>query len=365
MHTHCTQSQGLCGETEAQLTSLTCGLLGTQGPAYSLVQVLPSEPQIGLLKTLSLARARQRGSWKGVPSLHLPQARQNIPKRLWSSICCKALQRDYFKNVSITNMVYGKMDVAGNRRLSKNWLIYNVCWEQAQQGLEQPPTVCARNPWASPHPHLSRALHGSGPIPRALRCHVNRAVCAYARAWMCVPVCLRTHHCLGNPHIWLTRDQAIPRRHNWEGQEDSGQECVSSPGSTELTLWHQSSGSVLNADLLPPGKVRKEIGAQRALSWLIMEVWENGTILWVPLVFTCGMKGLLFLCPVSHGQSPNRQGDSLAGYSFPSGDVSRIFGAGHPARAGMALELYGIQIHAPFTGKDMCPPGGSWKLESS
>lgn len=59
------------------------------------------------------------------------QAQWNIPKRLWSSICCKALQRDYFKSLSITNMVYGKMDVAGNGRLSKNnWLIYNVCWEQ-------------------------------------------------------------------------------------------------------------------------------------------------------------------------------------------------------------------------------------------
>lgn len=100
---------------------------------------------------------------------------------------------------------------------------------------------------------------------------------------------------------------------------------MSSLGSAELTLWHQSSGSVANADLLPRGKVRKETGAQRALSWFIMEVWENGTILWVPLVFICDMKRLLFLFSVSPGQSSNHWGDSLAGHSFPTGDASQIF----------------------------------------
>lgn len=84
--------------------------------------------------------------------------------------------------------------------------------------------VCAHNPWASPHPYPSLALHGSGPIPQALRCHVNRAVlvcvCACVSVCVCEPAC--AHHCLGNPHIWFTRDRAIPRRHNWEGLEDSG-----------------------------------------------------------------------------------------------------------------------------------------------
>lgn len=30
--------------------------------------------------------------------------------------------------------------------------------------------------------------------------------CVFACACPCVSVCLHTHHCLGNPHIWLTRD---------------------------------------------------------------------------------------------------------------------------------------------------------------
>jgi len=36
----------------------------------------------------------------------------------------------------MSNMVYGKMDVAGNGSLSKNnWLIYDVWWEQGSAEL--------------------------------------------------------------------------------------------------------------------------------------------------------------------------------------------------------------------------------------
>lgn len=82
--------------------------------------------------------------------------------------------------------------------------------------------MCARNPWAPSHPHLSRALHGLDQSPEHSVPRQQSSVSVRARAWTCVSVCLRTHHCLGNPHIWLTRDQAIPRRPNWEGLEDSG-----------------------------------------------------------------------------------------------------------------------------------------------
>lgn len=44
-------------------------------------------------------------------------------------------------------MVYGKMDVAGNGRPSKNnCLIYNVSWEQGSAGLGAAPMVCAGTP---------------------------------------------------------------------------------------------------------------------------------------------------------------------------------------------------------------------------
>lgn len=89
------------------------------------------------------------------------------------------------------------------------------------------------------------------------------SVCLRVRARVCLCAC--THITAweiptSGSHV-TELFPAGPAGRAWRTVE--GQECVSSLGSTELTLWHQSSGSLANAGLLSPGEARKENGAQR------------------------------------------------------------------------------------------------------
>lgn len=122
-------------------------------------------------------------------------------------------------------MAYGKVDVAGNGSLSgNNRLLYNVWW---QQGSAAPGVPGAPRPLLAPHP--APAWGGPGPVPGALRHHVNTAVWAQAHTH----ARMHTPRRLGNPHIWLSRDRAMPGGRGRQGLEDrEGQECVSSPEST-------------------------------------------------------------------------------------------------------------------------------------
>lgn len=108
---------------------------------------------------------------------------------------------------------------------------------------------------------------------------------------------------------------AGPAGRAWRTAE--GQECVSSLGSTELTLWHQSSGSSANAGLLPQERPGKRMVPRGARPGSLHNCGKMGA----PPVFTCNMKGLLFPLSCQSWSIINHWGDPLAGGSFPNGDL--------------------------------------------
>lgn len=119
---------------------------------------------------------------------------------LWQDGCCRKWESEQEQLAYLLRLVG-----AGLREA-----LHGVCWEPL--GLSSRPSLpCSAWVWTNPL---------SSQMPRK---QSSVSVCVCVREHACTArTRTHTHHCLGNPHIWLSRDRAMPRKPQLGGPGGQG-----------------------------------------------------------------------------------------------------------------------------------------------